>query len=69
MERIEAGLLIPGVGSPVRDGVVLVDSGRISYAGPANVVGVWTGRQQVKGSPAAWPAAGADRPRSARLWR
>jgi imidazolonepropionase-like amidohydrolase len=35
MERIEAGLLIPGIGSPVRDGVVLVDSGRISYAGPA----------------------------------
>jgi imidazolonepropionase-like amidohydrolase len=35
MERIEAGLLIPGTGSPVRDGVVLVDSGRISYAGPA----------------------------------
>ena len=36
MERIEADLLIPGTGSPVRDGVVLVDSGRISYAGPAS---------------------------------
>src|SRR5215472_16860412 len=35
MERIEAGLLLPGTGSPVRDGVVLVDSGQISYAGPA----------------------------------
>jgi len=35
MERIEADLLIPGSGDPIRDGVVLADSGRISYAGPA----------------------------------
>src|SRR5215472_12112406 len=35
MERIEAGVLIPGKGEPVRDGVVLLDSDRISYAGPA----------------------------------
>ena len=35
MQRIEASLLIPGRGAPVRDGVVLLDGDRISYAGPA----------------------------------
>src|SRR5215472_7327377 len=35
MERIEAGLLIPGSGAPVRDGAVILDGPRISYAGPA----------------------------------
>ncbi|HEY7142857.1 MAG TPA: amidohydrolase family protein [Streptosporangiaceae bacterium] len=35
MERITAGLLIPGSGEPVRDGVVVLDGERISYAGPA----------------------------------
>jgi len=35
MERIEADVLIPGEGDPIRDGVVLLDSDRISYAGPA----------------------------------
>jgi imidazolonepropionase-like amidohydrolase len=35
MHRIEAGLLIPGHGGPVRDGVVVLDGPRISYAGPA----------------------------------
>jgi imidazolonepropionase-like amidohydrolase len=35
MERISAELLLPGSGEPVRDGVVVLDSGRISYAGPA----------------------------------
>jgi imidazolonepropionase-like amidohydrolase len=35
MERINAGLLIPGQGEPVRDATVLFDGGRISYAGPA----------------------------------
>ncbi len=35
MQRIEASLLIPGRGDPVRDGVVLLDEHRISYAGPA----------------------------------
>jgi len=35
MHRIEAGLLIPGEGEPVRDAVVITDGGRISYAGPA----------------------------------
>jgi imidazolonepropionase-like amidohydrolase len=35
MYRIEADLLIPGHGSPVRNGVVVLDGSRISYAGPA----------------------------------
>jgi imidazolonepropionase-like amidohydrolase len=37
MHRIEAELLIPGHGDPIRDGVVLLDGDRISYAGPASV--------------------------------
>ncbi len=35
MDRITASLLIPGGGEPVRDGVVILDGGQISYAGPA----------------------------------
>ena len=35
MHRIEAELLIPGRGEPVRDGVVVLDGARIVYAGPA----------------------------------
>jgi imidazolonepropionase-like amidohydrolase len=35
MERIDAGLLIPGRGEPVRDATVLIDGTRVSYAGPA----------------------------------
>ena len=35
MHRIEADLLIPGKGDPVRDGVVILDGPRIGYAGPA----------------------------------
>jgi imidazolonepropionase-like amidohydrolase len=35
MERIEADLLIPGRGKPVRDGVVVLDGATIGYAGPA----------------------------------
>ena len=35
MHRIEADLLIPGQGDPVRDGVVILDGPRIGYAGPA----------------------------------
>jgi imidazolonepropionase-like amidohydrolase len=35
MERIDAGLLIPGRGEPIRDAAVLIDGSRISYAGPA----------------------------------
>jgi imidazolonepropionase-like amidohydrolase len=37
MHRIEAELLIPGRGDPVRNGVVLVDGPLISYAGPAGL--------------------------------
>ena len=35
MERIEAELLIPGIGEPLADGVVIIDGPVISYAGPA----------------------------------
>jgi len=35
MERIEAGLLIPGSGEPVTDGTVVLDGPKITYAGPA----------------------------------
>ena len=35
MYRIEAELLIPGHGDPIRDGVVLLDGAGIGYAGPA----------------------------------
>jgi imidazolonepropionase-like amidohydrolase len=37
MYRIEADLLIPGHGDPIRDAVVILDGSRISYAGPASV--------------------------------
>ena len=37
MIRIEADLLIPGRGAPVRGGVVLLEGTRINYAGPASV--------------------------------
>jgi imidazolonepropionase-like amidohydrolase len=37
MHRIEAELLIPGRGGPVRDGVVVLDGPLISYAGPAGL--------------------------------
>lgn len=33
--RFEADLLVPGRGEPVADGVVVVDDGTVSYAGPA----------------------------------
>lgn len=35
MERIEADLLIPGNGEPIRDGVVVWDGPTVTYAGPA----------------------------------
>lgn len=35
MHRVEAELLIPGRGEPVRDGVVVWDGATITYAGPA----------------------------------
>ena len=34
MHRIEAELLIPGHGGPIRDGVVVLDGSRIGYAWP-----------------------------------
>ncbi len=37
MYRIEAELLIPGHGDPIRDGVVLLDGAEIGYAGLAAV--------------------------------
>jgi imidazolonepropionase-like amidohydrolase len=37
MHRIEAELLIPGHGAPVRGGVVVLDGPRIGYAGPAGM--------------------------------
>ncbi len=37
MHRIEAELLIPGHGDPIRDGVVLLDGAEIGYAGRAAV--------------------------------
>jgi imidazolonepropionase-like amidohydrolase len=46
MERIDAELLIPGRGEPVRDAAVVIDGAAISYAGPAD------------GAPAAAGAAG-----------
>jgi imidazolonepropionase-like amidohydrolase len=36
MQRIEADLLIPGEGEPVKDGAVVLDGDRIAYAGPAS---------------------------------
>lgn len=35
MQRIEADLLIPGTGEPVRDAAVVLDGPTIAYAGPA----------------------------------
>ncbi|MFC8248127.1 hypothetical protein [Streptomyces chartreusis] len=35
MQRIEAQIMIPGRGDPVRDAVVLADGPMIAYAGPA----------------------------------
>ncbi|GAA2561250.1 amidohydrolase family protein [Winogradskya consettensis] len=35
IERIEADQLIPGRGTPIENGVVVLDGGSISYAGPA----------------------------------
>ena len=35
MERIHANLLIPGIGDPIQDGVVVLDGHRISFAGTA----------------------------------
>ncbi|HYU07334.1 MAG TPA: hypothetical protein VEM77_09180 [Thermoplasmata archaeon] len=34
MERIEADVLIPGRGEPIRNGCVVIDGPTIAYAGP-----------------------------------
>jgi hypothetical protein len=63
VHRIEAELMIPGRGEPVRDGAVVLDGSTISYAGPAadplagigvlaqpaHVTGVWRAGRRVKG--------------------
>lgn len=36
MIRIEAEVLVPGRGDPVQDGCVILDDGRIAYAGPSS---------------------------------
>jgi imidazolonepropionase-like amidohydrolase len=45
MHRIEAELLIPGRGEPVRGGVVVLDGSRIGYAGPAGTAPPTPGAQ------------------------
>jgi imidazolonepropionase-like amidohydrolase len=52
VQRIEADLLIPGRGAPVRDGVVVIDGPVIAYAGPRD------------GSPAGAPGAEPVRART-----
>jgi len=37
MERIEADLLIPGSGEPVKNGAVVIDGSRIAFAGCCEV--------------------------------
>src|SRR5262249_15300873 len=74
MHRIAADLLIPGRGRPVPDGVVVLDGGRISYAGPAagapDTPGAVTG-QAPTGMPRLWGCHGhflrAPAPDPARL--
>ncbi len=36
MQRVEADLLIPGRGEPVRPWIVVLDGPLVSYAGPAS---------------------------------
>jgi imidazolonepropionase-like amidohydrolase len=43
VERIEADLLVPGRGEPVRDAVVVLDGDTIAYAGPAAAAPETTG--------------------------
>lgn len=64
MERIEADLLIPGSEGPVREGVVLVDSGQISYAGPAATIAMGTDiLVSTPGAPASWGTSPVAAPR------
>jgi imidazolonepropionase-like amidohydrolase len=61
MERIDAGLLIPGSGDPVPDGTVLIDGATIAYAGPAADapdVGDVPGRRAAAVLPGLWDCHG-----------
>ena len=62
MEQIKAGLLIPGRGEPVRDATVLIDGGRISYAGPAAARAGRAGRGYPHRGDRAAGAVGLPRP-------
>ncbi|MDQ7910854.1 amidohydrolase family protein [Phytohabitans sp. ZYX-F-186] len=48
MLRIEADLLIPGRGEPVRDGAVVVDGDLVGYAGPAATAPPTPGAETVR---------------------
>src|SRR5487761_298071 len=61
MQRIEAGLLIPGRGDPVPGGVVVLEGPRISYAGPGAQAPVTAGADVVRaaaGMPGMWDCHG-----------
>ena len=58
MIRIEADLLIPGQGAPVRDGVVLLDGTRIDYAGPSSAAPSTPDAGQVHRAAAVLPGSG-----------
>lgn len=81
MERIEARLLLPGRGAPVERGVVVMDDGAITYAGPAGAAppvggatvteaatvlpGLWDCHAHFTGSPAMDPVRWALEPPAA----
>lgn len=61
MDRIEAGLLIPGDGTPVPDGVLVADGGTIAYAGPAAAAPDSTGAEVTQAAvvmPGMWDCHG-----------
>jgi imidazolonepropionase-like amidohydrolase len=61
MVRIEAELLIPGAGEPVKDGVVVTDGAVISFAGPAAEAPASGGADVVKAAvvmPGMWDCHG-----------
>jgi len=61
MDRIQASLLVPGSGEPIRDGVVVLDGPVISYAGPASAAPATPGavtRQVTTVLPGLWDCHG-----------